>query len=208
MRTGALLDRVLPWRSGEDDVAQNGVGPATPNAHRNSHADWDFPFPAPARFKPRAIKANSERRMPFVDMDALDDVRIPPRFVTSPVTWSEIRTRILEYADDVGLVSIDHPALAHERDEIRYLYPHARSLIVLIGEENKPSMQSRYLPTANHELYQCEERLFAWGSRTIKYLKSIVVESPSAGRRKCRSAGRTRSGRSATSLSRRQQVWA
>jgi hypothetical protein len=64
---------------------------------------------------------------------------------------------ILGFADDVGVIPVDHPALAHELDEIRYVYPHARSLIVLVGEQNKASMQSRYLPTANHELYQTEE---------------------------------------------------
>jgi len=33
-------------------------------------------------------------------------------------------------------------------------------------EENKAAMQSRYLPTANHELYSCEERVFQMGHRT------------------------------------------
>jgi ferredoxin len=37
-------------------------------------------------------------------------------------------------------------------------------------------MQSRYLPTANHELYSCEERLFAWGHATIKLLRSLGAE--------------------------------
>jgi epoxyqueuosine reductase QueG len=83
---------------------------------------------------------------------------------------------VLEYADDVGVVSIDDPALAHEFDEIRYIYPHARSLIVLIAEENKPSLQSRYLPTANHELYETEERLFHWNGVTIKHLKALGAE--------------------------------
>jgi ferredoxin/putative sterol carrier protein len=73
----------------------------------------------------------------------------------------------------VGLVSIDHPALAHERDEVRYVYPHARTLIVLIAESNKASMQSRYLPTANHELYETEDRLFKWNHQTIRYLKTL-----------------------------------
>ena len=178
MRTSALLDRVFFGRTQDGALpSSDGRGPATPNGHRNSNADWDFPFFSPGRFKPRAIKPNTERRMPFVDMDALDGMKIAPRFVRSPVSWNELRATILEYADDVGLVSIDHPALAHERDEIRYVYPHARSLIVLIGEENKPSMQSRYLPTANHELYGCEERLFHWGARTIKHLTALGGEA-------------------------------
>jgi formate hydrogenlyase subunit 6/NADH:ubiquinone oxidoreductase subunit I len=47
---------------------------------------------------------------------------------------------------------------------------------VLIGEENKPSLQSRYLPTANHELYETEERLFHWDHQVIQYLKSLGAE--------------------------------
>ena len=47
-----------------------------------------------------------------------------------------------EWSDDVGVISIDDPALDHERAEIRYVYPHARSLVCLIGEENKAAMQS------------------------------------------------------------------
>jgi epoxyqueuosine reductase QueG len=154
----------------------HSIGPATPRGHRPSNSDWDFPFALPGRFKARAIAPNTARRMPFADMDALDAVHIPPRFVSSPASWAELRGRLLEFADDVGLVSIDDPAIAHEVEEIRYIYPHARSLVVMIAEENKPSLQSRYLPTANHELYQTEERLFAWGSRTIRELRALGGE--------------------------------
>jgi hypothetical protein len=76
----SLFDRVLLRRTHDDAVPSNGaVGPATPNRHRNSNHDWDFPFASPGRFKPRTIKPNTERRMPWVDMDAVDDVRIEPR---------------------------------------------------------------------------------------------------------------------------------
>ena len=155
----------------------NAVGPSTPNGHRNSNADWSFPFATPGRWAGRKqLSANTEKRTPWVDVDAYDATRITPRFVKSPVDLETFLAEIRKFADDVGVVSIDDPALAHEFDEIRYVYPHARSLIVLIGEENKPSMQSRYLPTANHELYQVEERLFSWGHRTIQYIKSFGGE--------------------------------
>jgi NAD-dependent dihydropyrimidine dehydrogenase PreA subunit len=96
--------------------------------------------------------------------------------VKSPVDLETFLAEIRKFADDVGVVSIDDPALAHEFDEIRYVYPHARSLVVMIAEENKASMQSRYLPTANHELYQVEERLFSWGHRTIQHIKNLGGE--------------------------------
>jgi len=153
------------------------IGPATPRGHRNSNADWEFPFALPGRWQgKKKIPANTEKRMPWVDMAAYDATCITPRFVTSPVSLAEFKQHIAGFVDDVGIISIDHPAIAHEFDEIRYVYPHARSLVVLIAEENKPSMQSRYLPTANHELYECEERLFKWGHQVIQYLKSLGGE--------------------------------
>ena len=151
-------------------------GPATPRGRRNSNADWPFPFPNPGRWSgKKKLPANSERRQPWVDVDAVDPTKIAPRFVRSPVSLEAFKTHLLHdlAIDDVGVISVTHPALAHELDEIRYVYPHCRSLVVLIGEQNKPSMQSRYLPTANHELYQCEERLFAWGHEVIRYLRTL-----------------------------------
>ncbi|MBV8139290.1 MAG: SCP2 sterol-binding domain-containing protein [Deltaproteobacteria bacterium] len=159
------------------ESAPAAIGPATPNGHRNSNTDWGFPFKNPGRWAGRKkLPANSERRTPWVDMDAYDSARIAPRFVKSPVRIDEVLRHVLGIADDAGISRVDHPALAHELDEIRYVYPHARSLIVLIAEENKPSLQSRYLPTANHELYECEERLFKWSHEVIRYLKTLGAE--------------------------------
>ena len=108
-----------------------GTGPATPRGHRNSNSDWDFPFPLPGRWKgKKRIPANTERRTPWVDVDAIDATRIAPRYVKSPVPLEEVKRRVRAFADDVGVISIDDPAIAHERDEIRYVYPHARSLVV------------------------------------------------------------------------------
>jgi len=100
--------------------------------------------------------------------------RAPP----SPISAETFKREVLEAADcdDIGIISIDDPALAHERDEILYVYPHARSLVCMIAEENKPAMQSRYLPTANHELYTCEERLFEAGRKAIRYIKTLGGE--------------------------------
>ncbi|MGH7859156.1 MAG: hypothetical protein ACREQY_17655, partial [Candidatus Binatia bacterium] len=167
------------FRVGVAAPVPNGpVGPATPNGRRNSNQDWQFPFPLPGRWQGRKrLPANTERRQPWVDVDAYDPTKIAPRTVKSPVSVAELKERVLALGvDDVGIVSVDHPALAHELDEIRYVYPHARSLIVMIGEQNKAAMQSRYLPTANHELYECEERLFQWGHRVVKLLRSLGAE--------------------------------
>ena len=146
-------------------------GPPAPT--RTSAADWSFPFPAPGRPKTKALPARTEARWPFAAMGALDDTTIQARWVRAPISATDFKARVGEFADDVGLVRVDDPALAHELDEIRWVYPHARTLVCLIAEENKAAMQSRYLPTANHELYQCEERVFAMSDRTIALVRSL-----------------------------------
>jgi hypothetical protein len=86
-------------------------------------------------------------RWPFHE---LDPNAFAARAVPAPLSLDDFKARVREWADDVGIISIDDPAIAHERDEVLWVYPHARSLICLIGEENRAAMQSRYLPTANH----------------------------------------------------------
>jgi ferredoxin/putative sterol carrier protein len=146
---------------------------------RNAHTDWRFPFPPPGR--PRKADAGgtlpprSAYRWPY---RPLAEESLPCRGVPSPVSLADFKreVRARSGCDDVGVVAVDDPAVAHEADEIRYVYPHARSLVCLIAEENKAAMQSRYLPTANHELYTCEERLFEMGRRTIRYINTLGGE--------------------------------
>jgi epoxyqueuosine reductase QueG len=177
----STLDHALPSpvaREAARPPENSAIGPSTPRGRRHSNSHWEFPFPSPGRWQgKKRIPANTEKRLPWVDPQAVDPFVVPPRFARSPIRLEELKRRVLELGvDDVGVVSIDHPALAHEMEEIRYVYPHARSLIVMIGEENKASMQSRYLPTANHELYECEERLFRWGHDVIRLVKSLGGE--------------------------------
>ena len=143
----------------------------------STHADWLFPFPAPG--KPRRegadrLPARTAHRWPY---RPVDPGGIEARGVASPLPLPDFKRAVLGWADDVGVISIDDPAIAHEIDEVRYVYPHARSLVCLIGEENKAAMQSRYLPTANHELYTCEERIFEMGHRTVGYIRTLGGES-------------------------------
>lgn len=152
---------------------EGSKGPATPRGHRNSSQDWKFPFPAPGRPKPLKLPRRTEARWPFVDIDAIDHHPIAPRHVLSPISAEKFKQQIATFADDVGIISVDDPAIAHERDEILYIYPHAKTLVCLIGKENQAAMQSRYLPSANHELYTCEERVFEMGRKTVDYLESL-----------------------------------
>jgi len=159
------IDRGAPKREG---------GGAAP--HPRSSADWDFPFPSPGRPKARRVAPRTASRWPFTDLGALDGTRIPQRAVPSSIGAEELLARLRPLADDVGLVHVDDPAVAHERDEILYVYPHARTLVCLVARENKAAMQSRYLPTANHELYSCEERVFEMGRLTIGVLNELGAE--------------------------------
>ncbi|MFQ5477826.1 MAG: SCP2 sterol-binding domain-containing protein [Candidatus Binatia bacterium] len=144
-----------------------------------THSEWAFPFPPPGRPKSGSVGSippRSAYRWPYRSLD--EERELPCRGVDSPVPLDEFKRelRARSNCDDVGVISVDDPAVAHEFDEIRYIYPHAKSLICLIGEENKPALQSRYLPTANHELYSCEERIFGMGRLSIAYIKTLGGE--------------------------------
>jgi epoxyqueuosine reductase QueG/putative sterol carrier protein len=147
---------------------------------RNAHTDWSFPFTAPGRPNKggaSAIPPRSAFRWPYRPLDP-EEVALPARGVRSPISLEEFKQQVAARTecDDVGVIAIDDPAIAHELDEIRYVYPHARSLVCLIAAENKAAMQSRYLPTANHELYTCEERLFEMGRRTVTLINGLGGE--------------------------------
>ena len=150
--------------------------PTAPATRPNAAVDWPFPFPAPGRTRPAApdaVPAGIAYRWPF---RPLDTPPLPNRGVPAPVSIAAFKQQMTEWCDDVGVISIDHPAIAHEREEVLYVYPHARSLVCMIGEENKAALQSRYLPSANGELYRCEERLWEMGRRTVKYINTLGGE--------------------------------
>jgi ferredoxin len=142
-----------------------------------SAVDWPFPFPAPGRPRPAApdaVPRHTAWRWPLHPVDGAG--ALPGRGVRSPVSREQFLSEARTWCDDVGIVSIDDPAIAHERDEVLWVYPHARSLVCMIGEENRAAMQSRYLPSANTELYRCEERLWAMGHRTVRYVNALGGE--------------------------------
>ena len=141
-----------------------------------AHTDWSFPFPAPGKPRPTpptSVPPSTAWRWPYREPGGLP---IPNRGVHATIPLDEFKQSCLEWCDDVGVISIDDPALAHEREEILYVYPHTRSLVCMIGEQNRAAMQSRYLPSANNELYRCEERLWDMGRRTVRYLNTLGGE--------------------------------
>ncbi len=138
-----------------------------------SSADWPFPFPAPGQPKARSVPPRTAFRYPYSDLRDADSPPVAPRRVPSPIGPDDFKARLAGFCDDVGLISIDDPAIAHERDEVLWVYPHAKTLVCLIGAENRAAMQSRYLPTANHALYECEERVFEMGRRAVQVIEEL-----------------------------------
>jgi len=170
------LGTIFRSRRNDAPPEPGSKGPATPRGHRNSYKDWPFPFPASGRPRAKALPPHAAQVFPFVDMQALDGETIPQRTVRASLSAADFKKRVLEFADDVGIISIDDPAIAHERDEILWIYPHTRSLVCLIAGENRAAMQSRYLPTANHELYTCEERVFEMSRLTVRAINDLGGE--------------------------------
>src|SRR5690348_8978013 len=56
-------------------------------------------------------------------------------------------------ADDVGFVSIDHPALTGERPHIERAFPHTRSVISLVLRMNRDNVRSPARSVANTEFH-------------------------------------------------------
>src|SRR5713101_6081437 len=86
-----------------------------------AHSSWKFPFSAPGRPGRTNLGVPgrlTEYRWPF---RRLEHQTIPNRGVESPIELEEFKQTLLEFCDDVGVISIDDPAIAHERDEILYV---------------------------------------------------------------------------------------
>lgn len=73
---------------------------------------------------------------------------------------ADLRTMCLEYgADDMGIVEIDRPSLAGEKEDILALFPWAKSLVSFVGRINRENLRSPARSIASLELQQVEERL-------------------------------------------------
>jgi ferredoxin len=73
---------------------------------------------------------------------------------------ADLRTMCLEYgADDMGIVEIDRPSLAGEKEDILALFPWAKSLVCFVGRINRENLRSPARSIASLELQQVEERL-------------------------------------------------
>ncbi|WP_319761107.1 SCP2 sterol-binding domain-containing protein [Maridesulfovibrio sp.] len=96
----------------------------------------------------------------------------------------ELRTMCLEFgADDVGIVEIDRPALAGEKEDILTMFPWAKSLVCFVGRINRENLRSPARSIASLELQQAEERLNHTAQTLAAALerKGIRATTPAVG---------------------------
>ena len=98
-----------------------------------------------------------------------------PQAITAPNIFSAdlIRQICLEAgADEVGLVEIDRPELAQERQGILQVYPATQTIISLSRALNRENMQSPARAAANGEFRRTEEDLFRFSGEILRQLNS------------------------------------
>ncbi len=109
---------------------------------------------------------------------------LPPQ----PVTLERLRAWALEAgADDVGVVSLDHPDLAEERGPVLRAFPAAKSLVALVVRMHPENVRSPARSVANHEFHHAGEvvdaaarglvtRLVAAGHRAMNPAMAFPME--------------------------------
>lgn len=86
-------------------------------------------------------------------------------------------------ADDVGIVEIDRPALAMEKQAIHAVFPWVRSLVCFVGRINRENLRSPARSIASLELHQVEARLGRTAQKMAAMLerKGIRAVTPAVG---------------------------
>jgi ferredoxin len=80
--------------------------------------------------------------------------KLVPEKPSEPLDAAWLRQLCLDAgADDVGFVTVDHPALAEERPHIQRAFPHARSLISIVLRMNRDNVRSPARSVANTEFH-------------------------------------------------------
>jgi epoxyqueuosine reductase QueG len=89
-----------------------------------------------------------------------------PRPAPKPLSLFDIRKVALECgADDAGVVSLDNPAVAEERDHVLRAMPAARSLIAIVSKMHPDNVRSPKRSVANLEFHTTGEEVDAIAKR-------------------------------------------
>ncbi len=82
----------------------------------------------------------------------------PPPATPLDATW--LRNLCLEAGvDDVGFVHIDRPELDDQRADILAVFPHAKTLISMVGRMNRENVRSPARSLANNEFHHTDKAL-------------------------------------------------
>jgi ferredoxin/putative sterol carrier protein len=102
----------------------------------------------------------------------------------SVLSAADLRTMCLEFgADDMGIVEIDRPSLAGEKENVLALFPWAKTLVSFVGRINRENLRSPARSIASLELQQVEERLNHTAQALAAALerKGIRAATPAVG---------------------------
>ncbi len=95
-----------------------------------------------------------------------------------PLDADRLRTLCGEAgADDVGLVSIDAPALDHEREEILPFFPATRTLVSYVCRMNREPIRSPDRSVANLESHETGDRVHEIGHEIVAAMEREGVRA-------------------------------
>lgn len=100
------------------------------------------------------------------------------------LNWDQVRQLCLESgADDVGWVSVDHPLIQDQRDDVERAMPGTKTLISLVARMNRESIRSPQRSVSNLEFHLSGEGLNETTRRVVRQLEDWGVRAlnPSVG---------------------------
>jgi NAD-dependent dihydropyrimidine dehydrogenase PreA subunit/putative sterol carrier protein len=102
----------------------------------------------------------------------------------APLDSQWLREQVLAAgADDVGFVSVDDPAIAEQREEIRLAFPACRTLIAFVCRMNREPVRSPARSVANLEFHHASDHTNEVAREVVRLLedRGIRALNPSVG---------------------------
>ncbi len=100
-------------------------------------------------------------------------------FMTEPIGQLKIKMKELG-ADDAGIVSIDSPLIADQREDILKIYPQTKALISFVIALNIHAIQTRNKPIMNYEAKNGLDRLHEASFKISRYFNDNGAAALSA----------------------------
>ncbi|MCA0871618.1 SCP2 sterol-binding domain-containing protein [Seohaeicola saemankumensis] len=105
----------------------------------------------------------------------------PPRAKIGPLDAKWLKELAKKHgAGDAGLVEIDRPALAHEVDEIRKVFPQTRTLLSVCGRMNVEPVRSPIRSVANQEFHSVYDEINEVARAIVTELSAMGIPACNA----------------------------